>query len=188
MSWSKLKQSLESFLSPNLSERLKYSASSYRYTPDKAGICYITVDNKNILNMKDTTTSIRWFSSEQEIKSDSELYIPVFEEDIEAVRKQMNDKVPEERLKIIARDRKLNMYAKEMLTVQAALSKSNFTKVATTFLSKSIEDSLESDDILLNIFAIIDRRVGKKRLLNMKSDIKLKHPAVQYFYELRLGD
>lgn len=31
------------------------------------------------------------------------------------------------------------------------------------------------------------RYVGKKRLLNMAEKMKLKHPIVQYFYELRLS-
>ncbi|WP_455749711.1 SF0329 family protein, partial [Paenibacillus chitinolyticus] len=48
-----------------------------------------------------------------------------------------------------------------------------------------IEESIESHDILLNILALVDRRVGKKRILNMSEKMKVKHPIVQYFYELR---
>ncbi|MDH6674110.1 hypothetical protein M2277_004801 [Paenibacillus sp. LBL] len=61
MSWSKLKQQLESFLSPALLGRVEYRATSYRYLPAKSGICYLAVDKKNILNMSDTTGSIRWY-------------------------------------------------------------------------------------------------------------------------------
>jgi hypothetical protein len=85
----------------------------------------------------------------------------------------------------MVRGRKSTSHAKELLAAQAALSKANFTAVATTFLATSIEDNLESSDILLNILALIDRRVGKKRILNMSDSIKMKHSAVQYFYELR---
>lgn len=74
-----------------------------------------------------------------------------------------------------------------MLSAQSALSKSNFNVVANRFLTISIEESLESNDILLNILALVYRRVGKKRLLNMAEKMKLKHPIVQYFYELRLS-
>jgi hypothetical protein len=42
MSWSKLKQQLESFLCPALDGRLEYRATGYRYLPDKAGLCYIS--------------------------------------------------------------------------------------------------------------------------------------------------
>jgi hypothetical protein len=185
MSWSKLKQQLESFRCPALYGRVEYRATSYRYLPDKSGICYIAVDKKNVLNMSDITSSIRWYQTELEIKNDPNIQVPIHNEEIEAVRKDTKGIVPEDRLKVIARSRKISEYAKNILSAQAALSKSNFIAVANKFLSISIEESLESNDILLNILALVDRRVGKKRILNMTEKMKLKHPIVQYFYELR---
>ncbi|MBP1933194.1 SF0329 family protein [Ammoniphilus resinae] len=187
MSWSKVKQNLESFLCPALYGRVEYLATSYRYLPDKAGLCYIAVDKKNVLNMSDRTTTIKWYETEQGIKNDPDIEIPITNEEIEAVRKDTKGKVPEDRLKVIVRSRKISEYAKELLSAQSALSKSNFIVVANKFLSISIEESLESNDILLNILALVDRRVGKKRMLNMTEKMKLKHPVVQYFYELRLS-
>ncbi|MCM3342446.1 hypothetical protein M3650_28430 [Paenibacillus sp. MER TA 81-3] len=187
MSWSKLKQNLESFLCPALHGRVEYRATSYRYLPDKAGLCYIAVDKKNVFNMSDTTNLIRWYQTELEIKNDANIQIPISNEEIEAVRKDTKGTVPEDRLKVIARNRKITEYAKELLSAQSSLSKSNFVVTANKFLSISIEESIESDDILLNILALVDRRVGKKRILNMTEKMKLKHPIVQYFYELRLS-
>lgn len=187
MAWSKTKQSLESFLSPALNNRVEYSATSYRYLPDKAGQCYITVDKKNIFNMSDTATLIRWYKSEQEIKNDPEVQIPINNEEIEKLKKETKGTVPEDRLKVIARNRKISEYAKEMMSAQVTLSKSNFIATANSFLTNSIEESLESNDILLNILALMDRRIGKKRILNMAEKMKLKHPIVQYFYELRVS-
>ncbi|EFM10702.1 conserved hypothetical protein [Paenibacillus curdlanolyticus YK9] len=185
MSWSKMKQQLESFLSPALAGRFEYRATSYRYSPDKAGQCYITVDKKNVLNMSDQTTSIRWYQSELEIKNDPDIQIPITNEEIDTIRRETNGKVPEDRLLVMARGRKISVIAKELLSAQSALSKSNFVVVANKFLSSSIEDSMESSDILLNILALVDRRIGKKRILSMSEPIKLKHPSVQYFYEMR---
>lgn len=187
MAWSKMKQLLESFLCPALYGRVEYSSASYRYLPDKAGQCYITVDKKNIFNMNDVNTLIRWYQTEQEIKADPDIQIPISNDEIEAIRNDTKGTVPEDRLIVIARKRKISEYAKELLSEQSALSKSNFNIAATRFLSISIEESIESNDILLNVFALIDRRVGKKRLLSMTEKMKLKHPIVQYFYELRLS-
>jgi hypothetical protein len=187
MAWSKEKQLLESFLSPALCGRVEYLATSYRYLPDKVGRCYITVDKKYVFNMNDATTSIRWYQTEQEIKNDPDIEIPIRDEEVEAVRKDTKGTVPEERLKVIARNRKISEHAKALLSTQSALSKSDFNAAANKFLSISIEESLESNDILLNVLALVDRRVGKKRLLSMKEKMKLKHPVVQYFYELRLN-
>jgi len=187
MSWSKLKQQLESFLCPALHGRVEYRATGYRYLPDKAGLCYIAVDKKNMLNMSDRTTLIKWYQTELEIKNDSDIQIPISNEEIEAIRIETKGTVPEDRLKVIARSRKISAYAKELLSAQSSLSKSNFVVLASKFLSLSIEESLVSNDILLNILALVDRRVGKKRIFNMSEKMKLKHPIVQYFYELRLS-
>lgn len=185
MSWSKLKQQLEGFLSPALNGRVEYRAPGYRYLPDKSGICYISVDKKNVLNMSDKTSFIKWYQTELEIKNDPDLQVPITHDDIEAVRTDTKGPVPEDRLAVMARSRKSTEHAKELLSAQASLSKSNFIVVATKFLSAPLEDSIESKDILLNILALVDRRIGKKRIINMSETIKLKHPAVQYFYELR---
>lgn len=185
MSWSKLKQQLDGFLSPALQGRVEYRAPGYRYLPDKSGICYILVDKKNVLNMSDKTNPIRWYQTELEIKNDPDIQIPVTNDDIEAVRKDTKGPVPEDRLIVIARSRKSSEHAKELLSVQASLSKSNFIVDANKFLTTSIEKSIESNEILMNILALLDKRVGKKRMLNMSEEIKLKHPIVQYFYELR---
>lgn len=187
MAWSKTKQLLESFLSPTLDGKVEYRSTSYRYLPDKAGQCYIAVDKKNVFNMNDVTTLIRWYQTEQEVKNDPDIQIPISNEEIEAVRKDSKGTVPEDRLKVIARNRKISEYAKELLSAQSALSKSDFNVAANKFLSISIEESIESNDILLNVLALVDRRIGKKRLLNMSEKMKLKHPIVQYFYELRIS-
>lgn len=185
MSWSKLKQQLEGFLSPTLNGRVEYRAPAYRYLPDKSGTCYISVDKKNVLNMNDKTNAIRWYQSELEIKNDPHIHIPVTSDDIEAVRALAKGPVPEDRLIVMARSRKSTEHAKELMSAQAALVKSDFIVAANKFLTAPIEESLESSDMVLNILALVDKRVGKKRILNMSDKMGLKHPAVQYFYELR---
>lgn len=185
MVWNKMKQYLESFLSPALVGRVEYRATGYRYLPDKSGRCYIAVDKKEVFNMNDVTTSIRWYQTEQEIKNDPEVQIPISKEDIERLRQDSEGLIPDDRLVIIARSRKISLYANELLAAQVNLCKSDFYAAANLFLSDSIENSLESKDILLNIFALVDRRVGKKRLLGLEEKMRLKHPIVQYFYELR---
>src|SRR4051812_29066485 len=121
MSWSKLKQNLESFLCPALDGRVEYRATGYRYLPDKVGLCYIAVDKKNVLNMSDKSTLIRWYQTELDIKNDPDIQIPINQEEIEAIRKDTKGTVPEDRLKVIARSRKITEYAKELLSAQSSL-------------------------------------------------------------------
>ena len=106
MAWSKIKQNMEGFLSPALAGKVEYGATGYRYLPDKPGRCYIIVDKKEILNMKAGASLLPGYQNEQEIKNDPDLQIPVGKEDLEKVRRDMGEAVPEERLEAIARDRK----------------------------------------------------------------------------------
>ena len=137
--------------------------------------------------MNDETTLIKWFKTEQEVKNDPDIEIPIKNEEIEAARDETGGKVPEDRLRVIVRNRKIAECAKVLLKEQDVLSKSDFNAVSTRFLSTAIEECLESDEILLNILALVDRRIGKKRLLHMAEGIKVKHPIVQFFYKIRVS-
>ncbi|CAH1222963.1 hypothetical protein PAECIP111892_05247 [Paenibacillus auburnensis] len=87
----------------------------------------------------------------------------------------------------MARSRKSTEHAKELLSAQAALTKSNFIVVANKFLTTPIEESMENGDILFNVLPLVDRRVGKKWIEGMAEKMELKHPVVGWFYELRRG-
>ncbi|NDL66576.1 SF0329 family protein [Anaerotalea alkaliphila] len=185
MIWSKMKQQLEGFLAPALAGRVEYRPAGYRYLPEKPGRCYLGVDRKAVLDMRDDTTGIRWYGNEQDVRNDPDIRMPVSGEELAAAGKAAGGKVPPERVEVMVRNRKMAAHAKEMLAAQAALSKSDFQAAAGRFLTGPIEESLESGDILLNILALVDRRVGKKRLSDMEDRMRLKHPAVRWFYELR---
>lgn len=184
MKWSKQKQLLESFLAPSLIGRVEYGSTSYRYSHHKPGRSYITVDKKQVFQMSDDGYEVKWYDTVMDIKRDEGYRdIPVTEEDISEVTKMG---VPAEVAREVARKRKVSAIADKILKEQGILSRSDFQEAATLYLSSSIESCLDSDSILLNIFALMDRRVGKKRLRNIGDTIKLKHPIVQYFYKLRL--
>jgi len=185
MNWNKLKKQLEGFLTPALEGRVEYVASGYRYLPDKKTQCYMVVDKKEVFNIKEDSLMIRWYQTEQEIKNDASIYLDITSEDLEKVRKEMGDKIPADRLSIIAKKNKLSEYSKEVFKAQSNLYKTDFQKSVLIFLSEPIDKCLESDDILLNIFALMDRRVGKKRIVNMERQMQMKHPIVKYFYNLR---
>lgn len=55
------------------------------------------------------------------------------------------------------------------------------------FDNQSIEQSLESDNLLVKIFAILDRRTGKRRLVKMKEQMEKEPKIIQFFYSVRIG-
>ncbi len=57
-----------------------------------------------------------------------------------------------------------------------------FYRAFEEFDNQSIEESLKSDDLLVRIFAILDRRVGKRRLKFMKDAIVNEPETFREFY------
>ena len=53
------------------------------------------------------------------------------------------------------------------------------------FDQQSIEKSLRSENLIVRIFAVLDRRVGKRRLLMMKDTIEQEPNTFKEFYAIR---
>ena len=53
------------------------------------------------------------------------------------------------------------------------------------FDNQSIEKSLASENMLVRIFALLDRRVGKRRLSKMKLEISGEPEMIQLCYDIR---
>ena len=76
---------------------------------------------------------------------------------------------------------------KEKWEQEGTLSDWDFLQAATDFLQMPVADALVSDNCLIRIFAILDRRVGKRTIKKIQeSEIYKTYPEwVQQFYELR---
>ena len=62
-----------------------------------------------------------------------------------------------------------------------------FYKAFAEFDNQSIEISLKSENLLVRIFAILDRRVGKRKLIQMKDTIENEPDSFQEFYAIRMN-
>ena len=62
----------------------------------------------------------------------------------------------------------------------------NFYNAFEIFDNQSIEESLISNNLIVKIFAILDRRVGKRRLEAMRENMKNEPDIVREFYEIRI--
>lgn len=54
------------------------------------------------------------------------------------------------------------------------------------FDQQSIEMSLKSENLIVRIFAVLDRRVGKRRLALMKETIAEEPDTFREFYAIRM--
>lgn len=184
MNWHKLRKNIEQFISPNLSDDVQYLPAGYRYVKDKKNLCYMTLNNEEVFNK--SKNFVKWYDHEQEIINDEDVVVYISEDLIKATRTKVGDKVPVDRLETIARKDLKSSVAKNIMAAQNQLVKNDFQETVNTYLSQPLNDSLKGDDILLNILALIDRRLGKKKLSSLKMTMSIKHPLVRYFYEMRI--
>ena len=54
------------------------------------------------------------------------------------------------------------------------------------FDNQSIDENLKSDNLLVRILAILDRRIGKRRLLKIREEIENEPEIIQFFYNVRV--
>ena len=61
-----------------------------------------------------------------------------------------------------------------------------FCEALETYRSQDVFQSLEAEDALLRMFAILDRRIGKRTLARLKDAPPARPEWLQFFYQLRL--
>lgn len=66
-----------------------------------------------------------------------------------------------------------------------AFDQRTFYAAFREFDNQSIEESLKSENLIIRIFAILDRRVGKRRLISMKNGIAEEPEIFQQLYKIR---
>ena len=62
-----------------------------------------------------------------------------------------------------------------------------FYKAFDEFDNQSIEKSLYSDNLLVRIFAVLDRRVGKRKLISMKESVENEPDSIKEFFAIRMN-
>lgn len=75
------------------------------------------------------------------------------------------------------------------LAEKGVLCEWDFLRAATDFLQMPIDKALSSDNYIVSIFAVMDRRVGKRTLKKIAAEEEYKSCPewVRQFYELRLA-
>ncbi|RBP89955.1 hypothetical protein DFO70_11060 [Cytobacillus firmus] len=160
--WSKVKKRLDSFTCESLKERVQFTVTNYRRAHDQLGRAFITVDKKEVLNMCTITSEAALNKRTYEIKRKKQ--IPYTDWSQESV--VWNE-------------------AHEWVLDEGVFAQYDFFDAVEEYFQNSIEESLESNNMLIKIFALIDRRAGKRTLEKMKQSILCEKEIVQFFYQLR---
>lgn len=162
--WSKVKKKLDSFICDSLKGRLQFRVTSYRWTHDEQGRACITVDKKEVFNMCTLTSNNVLFEKEEALRSQQNI-------DYDVYNGPQNCNIQDQ--------------AHEMVMSEGVFAQYDFFNIVEEYFNLPIEKALVSENILIKILSIIDRRVGKRTLKKMRESVKQEKDIVQYFYHLR---
>ncbi len=156
--WSGIRKKLETdYLCPALRGRVRYFATTYRESHDREGRAAILVDGEEILKSNYFTYSrVLW-----------------------------------ERARDYRDEQGLNWreaYLKTDKTVldDGLFDQRDFYAAFQEFDNQSVEASLSSENPIVRIFALLDRRLGKRRLAALEETMGNELDWVRPFYLLRM--
>lgn len=152
-----------SFVCDSLRSRVDFQVINYRKAHDQLGRAVITVDKVELLSMCTITAEKEEYYRERDIRIglNDFSYDSVY--NIRAIQEQ----------------------AQEQLRMEGIYAQYDFFSALEAYFNSPIEDSLKSNDILIKILCLLDRRVGKRTLRKMKESISEENTLVQDFYKLR---
>lgn len=160
--WSKVKKKLESFLCDSLKDRVNFIVTNYRKTHDQLGRAFITVDKKEVLNMCTITTEMALYRKIREIKKERQLSSDDSSQNLEIWE-----------------------IAHETVKKEVILAQYDFFDAVEKYFQLSIGNVLQSENMIIKILGLLDRRVGKRTLKSLKESMQQEKEIVQYFYRLR---
>ena len=154
MQWSKRKKKVEEFFSDEVKGRVELRSTHYRDTHDEEGRGYITFDKNEIWSM----CTLSFYSIEYE-----RIYEIVERDEI----------TPYEAQRV----------AHEELAFEGKFNQYTYYDSLDEYCQNSIEASLASENLLIRCLAMIDSRLGKRRLRAM--DLSKESQKVIEFYKIR---
>ncbi|WP_449537707.1 SF0329 family protein [Ferdinandcohnia sp. Marseille-Q9671] len=174
MQWSKVKARLESFLCESLRGRIQLHASVYRKFHDSPGRVWITFDKKEIVSASDITYAVKHEELYQQIIKENELKSIPYNQDWKVMfnsneRKELVD---------------ASEIAEAILIKKGIFESHHLYEPFMRYSSLSIQEALQSDNVIIRAYSLLDRRVGKRSLIDMKFQDDT-HPLVHMFYRIR---
>lgn len=156
----------------SLKGRIKLHAAVYRHSHDDQSRVWLTFDKKQIFSAADLTYNIQQYQREQELKEQRQLKPIPYNEGWEVMF------YSPERMALL----EASNFAEEELLNEGILGTWHLYQRLLKYPNLSIEEALTLDDPIIRAFALFDRRVGKRRLLQMQHFLS---PIEQQCYQIR---
>lgn len=172
-SWSSIRKELEqNYLCEKLQGRVQYFLTHYHDAHDEHGRFCVRVDGEEIVFANPYNEGWQFHYANQLQK---ERNVPRREwtgKGKKFLYEEENRAIEEEAFLMAAREGKLTMY--------------DITSAIEIYLDSDIRESVLSDNPVIRMFAVLDRRVGKRTLAKMKEELEKQPEWLQRVYRLRM--
>ncbi|MBC9874022.1 hypothetical protein [Macrococcoides bohemicum] len=160
MRWTKRKQLIEDFIYDPLKNRISINRIVYRKSHDEEARMTITFDKQEIFTADNIQFALKSFELEKQ-------------------------GVGKEYQPFNCDDKKIDLFEKTIRDAAEAEGKYAVYHLEDFFdyFLLSVEEALQHSHVLIRAFAMLDKRLGKRRFSTL--DISNEHKLVQQFYEIR---
>mgnify|MGYP001051875974 CR=1 FL=1 len=174
MQWSKLKGRIDSFFCEKLKGRIQIHTTVYRKFHDGPRRIWITFDKEEIFSASDITYWIAHEKIYEAIKLERQLKPIPFQEDWRGMYES------KERKELV----KASAAVEQRLLTENIVDSGYVYQSFIDYCSLSMEQALISENNFIRAFAMFDRRIGKRRLRDLKLTTG-DHPLINKFYGIR---
>lgn len=160
-SWSNMRKYLEKeMLTENLHGRARYNCTSY-VGMDGCRIFEIYIDNKLIKQFSWETVNT-YFAKNSNKKISKPMSIGEYWDGF------------------------WQLIDNTSIQCRSEYTDNEFCEALSNYRNQSIQESINSHNPLVRMFAILDRRIGKRTLINLKDTLEKQPEWLKIFYQLRL--
>jgi hypothetical protein len=165
MQWSRLKKAVESRFAPSVFGRVELRTTNYRYIHDWEGRGWITVDRQEIHDF----STLNYYAQAHKLASA-----------IREANRATDWTDPAQRDGYY----EAGATSDQILLKQGIAPQGWFERSLQDYLQLSIEEALGSDNLLHRALAVLDRRLGKRRLRALELSAT-EHPLVRRLFDFR---
>ena len=171
--WSKIRKNLEQeMLCDSLRGRVQYFMTRYHGAPDHYGRFSIRVDGKEVFHANPYNEA---YVNSCTAKLREERGVPrrVWTARGDFLYDEENTAIENEAVARMTLENHVDMYQ-----VYRAIEE---------YMKLNIQKALYSDDPMVRLFAVLDRRVGKRTLVKLREELAALPEWLAFFYKLRMG-
>lgn len=170
-SWSDMRKKLEQdLLCESLRGRVQYFLTHYHGAPDEYGRFCVRVDGKEVFHANPYNESHRDRIEEQ------------LREERQVPCRSWNGKS----MDYVAENEELEKEAAQIVMNEGVMEDYQVLHAIEEFCQTGIQDSLRSENPVIRMMAILDRRTGKRSLALLKQDMNRQPEWLKFFLHLRL--